>query len=172
MRRFLRPTLYVALGLTTTKVAYDIYSFRHPLDQHSFDPSKKTLVVLGSGWGATSFIKDLDTMNTNLIVISPRNYFLFTPLLPSTSVGTVELRSIMQPMRYITRHMSREAQFIEGECIDIQPDVKTIKVKDSVNPEMEHTVKYDQLVIACGAENATFGIPGVKEYACFLKEAW
>jgi NADH dehydrogenase FAD-containing subunit len=36
----------------------------------------------------------------------------------------------------------------------------------------ESTVKYDYLVVACGAENATFGVPGVKEHACFLKEIW
>jgi NADH:ubiquinone reductase (non-electrogenic) len=26
--------------------------------------------------------------------------------------------------------------------------------------------------VACGAQNATFGVPGVSEYACFLKESW
>ena len=32
------------------------------------------------------------------------------------------------------------------------------------------TIPYDYLVYAVGAENQTFGIKGVKEYACFLKE--
>jgi NADH:ubiquinone reductase (non-electrogenic) len=36
----------------------------------------------------------------------------------------------------------------------------------------EGIVKYDYLVVGVGAENATFGIPGVKEHACFLKEIW
>ena len=31
-------------------------------------------------------------------------------------------------------------------------------------------VSYDMLVVGVGAENATFGIPGVKEHGCFLKE--
>lgn len=34
----------------------------------------------------------------------------------------------------------------------------------------EFTVDYDKLVIAVGAESNTFGIPGVKEHACFLKD--
>jgi NADH:ubiquinone reductase (non-electrogenic) len=31
-------------------------------------------------------------------------------------------------------------------------------------------LKYDYLVYAVGAENQTFGIPGVRDHACFLKE--
>lgn len=34
----------------------------------------------------------------------------------------------------------------------------------------EFTLDYDKLVISVGAYSKTFGIPGVKEYACFLKE--
>lgn len=32
------------------------------------------------------------------------------------------------------------------------------------------TINYDYLVYAVGCENQTFGIKGVKEHACFLKE--
>lgn len=32
------------------------------------------------------------------------------------------------------------------------------------------TIPYDYLVFAVGAEVQTFGIPGVKEHACFMKE--
>lgn len=39
----------------------------HPGDQLPQDPAKKTLVVLGSGWGATSFLKSLDTEEFNVV---------------------------------------------------------------------------------------------------------
>jgi NADH:ubiquinone reductase (non-electrogenic) len=32
-----------------------------------FDPEKKTLVVLGSGWGATSLLKTIDTTDYNVV---------------------------------------------------------------------------------------------------------
>lgn len=32
-------------------------------------------------------------------MVSPRNYFLYTPLLPSAATGTVEPRSIVDPVR-------------------------------------------------------------------------
>ena len=36
-----------------------------------------------------------------LIIISPRNYFLYTPLLPAVATGTMEERSIVEPIRNI-----------------------------------------------------------------------
>jgi NADH dehydrogenase FAD-containing subunit len=48
------------------------------------------IVILGSGWGAVSLLRHLDQSAYDVTVISPRNYFLFTPLLPSVTVGTLE----------------------------------------------------------------------------------
>jgi NADH:ubiquinone reductase (non-electrogenic) len=98
----------------------------HPGEQLPADKTKPTLVVLGSGWGATSFLKSLDTEEYNVVVISPRNYFLFSPLLPSVTVGTLEPRSIIQPTRYITRHKKRAVQVYEAEARDVDPINKTV----------------------------------------------
>jgi NADH:ubiquinone reductase (non-electrogenic) len=40
---------------------------RHPGTQLPFDPERKTIVVLGSGWGATSLLKTLDTTDYNVV---------------------------------------------------------------------------------------------------------
>jgi hypothetical protein len=48
------------------------------------------------------------------VVISLKNYFLFTPLLPSVAVGTLHPRSIIQPTQYITWHKSRNISVIEA----------------------------------------------------------
>lgn len=65
------------------------------------------MVVLGTGWAATSFLKDLDAKSYDVKVVSPRNYFAFTPLLPSVTCGTVEARSIVEPIRNITKKVNR-----------------------------------------------------------------
>jgi len=62
---------------------------------------KKKVVVLGTGWAATSFLKNLNSPKYEVQVVSPRNYFAFTPLLPSVTCGTVEARSIVEPIRNI-----------------------------------------------------------------------
>jgi hypothetical protein len=41
---------------------------------------KEKIVVLGTGWGASAFLKDIDTDLYDVTIISPRNYFLFTPV--------------------------------------------------------------------------------------------
>ena len=64
---------------------------------------KKRVVVLGTGWAGTSFLKDLDASLCDVQVVSPRNYFAFTPLLPSVTCGTVEARSIVEPVRNIIK---------------------------------------------------------------------
>lgn len=64
---------------------------------------KKKVVVLGTGWAGTSFLKNLNHPSYEVQVISPRNYFAFTPLLPSVTCGTVEARSIVEPIRNIVR---------------------------------------------------------------------
>ncbi|EKD20474.1 uncharacterized protein L3040_004239 [Drepanopeziza brunnea f. sp. 'multigermtubi'] len=164
---------YASAIIGTAYMAYGVYELRHPDDQFEPDPTKKNLVILGTGWGAVSLLKKLDTENYNVIVISPRNYFLFTPLLPSCTTGTVEHRSIMEPIRSITRHKQAAVKFYEAEATKIDSQRKIVYIND--NSDIKGTsskteVAYDMLVVSVGAENATFGIQGVKEHACFLKE--
>lgn len=63
---------------------------------------KEKIVVLGTGWGAASFLKDIDTDLYDVTIVSPRNYFVFTPMLAGASVGTVEFRSITEPVREVS----------------------------------------------------------------------
>ncbi|KAH6882988.1 hypothetical protein BKA58DRAFT_416844 [Alternaria rosae] len=154
-------------------VGYGIYETRNPADQPPPDPSKKTLVVLGTGWGSVSLLKKLDTENYNVIVVSPRNYFLFTPLLPSCTVGTIEHRSIMEPIRNFLRHKKAQVKYYEAEATKIDYEKKVVYISDDsdIKGDVSQTeVPFDMLVVGVGAENATFGIPGVKENGLFLKE--
>ena len=79
--------------------------------------TKKKIVVLGSGWGGISFLKTLDTTLYDVHVISPRNFFVFTPLLPSVTAGTVEARSITEPIRKITEHVKLFLFPISNNCL-------------------------------------------------------
>jgi NADH:ubiquinone reductase (non-electrogenic) len=135
--------------------------------------SKKNLVILGTGWGSISLLKKLDTRDFNVTVVSPRNYFLFTPLLPSCTVGTLETRSIIEPIRYTTKKKPNNVRYVEANCDKIDFQNNNIHIHATTTPNIESvntTIPYDYLVVGVGAETGTFGIPGVKEHACFLKE--
>ncbi|KAA6408579.1 MAG: alternative NADH-dehydrogenase [Lasallia pustulata] len=175
-RTFLRWTwraIYLSALGGLGWLAYNIYTLRTPREQFEPDASKKTLVILGTGWGAVSLLKKLDTENYNVIVISPRNFFLFTPLLPSCTTGTIEHRSIMEPVRNILRHKKAVVKYYEAEATKIDYEKKVVYINDDseVKGDTASTeVPFDMLVVGVGAENATFGIPGVREHSCFLKE--
>ncbi|MBC8042631.1 MAG: FAD-dependent oxidoreductase [Rhizobacter sp.] len=126
---------------------------------------KRNLVILGTGFAAFSLIKKIDTKHYDLTVISPRNHFLFTPLLPSSTVGTVEFRSIIEPIRTAREGLT----FFQAIASKLDTANKTVQCRNAVSDEV-FDVKYDWLLITVGAANNTFGIEGVRENAMFLKE--
>ncbi|KAI9598286.1 pyridine nucleotide-disulfide oxidoreductase-domain-containing protein [Syncephalis fuscata] len=127
-------------------------------------PTKPRLVILGSGWGATSLLKAIDTNKYEVTVVSPTNYFLFTPLLPSATVGTVELRSLIEPIRKLLKPLN--GRFIECEASNIDFDNNTVKLQDK-NGNVAN-LPYDKLVIAVGSKTNSMGVSGV-EHCCQLK---
>ena len=44
------------------------------------DPRPRVLII-GSGWGAQALVKIVEADLYRLLVVSPRNYFIFTPML-------------------------------------------------------------------------------------------
>ena len=133
--------------------------------------TKEKIVVLGTGWGAASLIKGINTDLYDVTVISPRNYFLFTPMLAGASVGTVEYRSITEPIR----ELNRKVHYIEATATDIDPKGKVVTC-EAVSCDgnscdiLDFSVEYDKLVMTIGAQTNTFGIPGVREHCNFLKQ--
>ncbi|KAG6416912.1 hypothetical protein SASPL_124353 [Salvia splendens] len=135
---------------------------------------KKRVLVLGTGWAGISFLKDLDISSYDVQVVSPRNYFAFTPLLPSVTCGTVEARSIVEPVRNIVKKRSGEVKFWEAECLKVDAVNKKVICRSYVNENLpgknEFSLEYDYLVVAVGAQVNTFNTPGVAENCYFLKE--
>jgi NADH:ubiquinone reductase (non-electrogenic) len=131
---------------------------------------KPVVLLLGSGWGAHSIMKVIDVDQFAVVCVSPRNHFLFTPMLPSTAVGTVEFRSLLEPVRVANPFVD----YFEASCDKIDLDNKVAyctsknAYKDGRLPKFE--VPYDILVVSVGEQPATFGTPGVEENCFFMKE--
>ena len=132
-------------------------------------PTKPKVVVLGTGWGALSFLQHLDEDDVQLTIVSPRSFFFYTPLLAGTAVGTVSNRSIVEPIRwYFNRSGHSGASFVQATCDKVDLKKKLVTCTDIRGKSV--TVPYDYLVVSVGAEPATFGIHGVQEHATFMKE--
>ncbi len=132
-------------------------------------PGRKKLVILGTGWAGYSLLRNVDKQLYDVIVISPRNHFLFTPLLASTTVGTLEFRSIIEPVR--NAGFRDEHHFHLSSAIGLDLDRRQVHCVTTLDTEepREYDVLYDVLVIGVGALPNDFGVPGVKEHAFFLK---
>eukprot|EP00168_Porphyra_purpurea_P001374 TRINITY_DN1168_c0_g2_i13.p1 TRINITY_DN1168_c0_g2~~TRINITY_DN1168_c0_g2_i13.p1 ORF type:complete len:704 (+),score=229.18 TRINITY_DN1168_c0_g2_i13:269-2113(+) len=132
--------------------------------------AKPRVIVLGSGWGAHALIKVLDCDLYDVTVISPRNAFAFTPMLAAASVGTVEFRSLLEPVRVANELVD----YVQASATSVDMERQTVScVSDLGRVEGEEPVTFDlpysYLIVAVGATTNTFGVPGVREHAFFLK---
>ncbi|CAE8725670.1 unnamed protein product [Polarella glacialis] len=139
--------------------AMDPNLVRSPLD-------RKRVVVLGTGWAAHAMSKVIDQGSCEVMIVSPRNYFIFTPMLAAASVGTVEYRSIVEHIRTANPCVS----FVQGTCEEVDAEAHEIRVRPfPASLGAEFTLKYDVLVVAVGVKPSPLGVPGVHEHCFFLK---
>ncbi|CAN6571713.1 unnamed protein product [Malus baccata var. baccata] len=161
-------------GLATFHETKPVHTVYADSAQEAETSRKKKVVVLGTGWAGVSFLKNLRSSSYDIEVVSPKNYFMFTPLLPSVTCGTVEARSIVEPIRKITEKKGLDVEFREAECYRIDPKNKKVLCRSTQHSnlglkEAEFSVDYDYLIVAMGAKTNTFNTPGVEQYAHFLK---
>jgi len=124
------------------------------------------IVVLGGGFGGMEAIRVLerrlgDRPDVQILLVSDKNYLLFTPLLPQVASSLVEPRHIVQPIRDIRGR--RRFRFRRDRVEGIDLSARRVHLAEGV-------VDYDRLVIALGGVTPTFGIPGVETWALNYKE--
>lgn len=128
---------------------------------------KRRIVVLGTGWAAHAIAKVVDANENDVCMVSPRNYFVFTPMLAAASVGTVEYRSILEHIR----SANPTVRFYQGACEAVDVVGHTITVRPTASESGEaFAMAYDVLVVAVGTRPSGVGTPGVDEHCYFLKD--
>ena len=129
---------------------------------------KPKLLILGGGWGSVALLKTLNPEEFHVTLVSPTNYFLFTPMLPSATVGTLELRSLAEPIRRIVARV--KGHFIRANAEEIDFSAKLVEVSqiDANGKEHRFYLPYDKLVIAVGSTTNPHGVAGL-ENCHFLK---
>src|ERR687891_308682 len=128
-------------------------------------PPMTRMVVLGGGFAGTEAMRVLERRlggraDIELLLVSDKNYLLFTPLLPQVASSLVEPRHIVQPIRDLRG--SRHFRFRRARVHRIDPAGRR-------GHFAEGDFGYDPLVIALGGVTPTFGIPGVETHALNYK---
>jgi NADH:ubiquinone reductase (H+-translocating) len=130
---------------------------------------KPKLVVLGAGWGSVALLKTLVPENFHVTLVSPSNYFLFTPMLPSATVGTLELRSLIEPIRTIVNKARGHFIRARAEHIEFSEKLVELSQTDSDGNEVRFYLPYDKLVIGVGSTTNPHGVKGLRN-CHFLKD--
>ena len=146
---------------------------------------KERIVILGTGWAAFRMVRSLSSNDFDVVVVSPRNHFLFTPLLPSTAsgmrhtsccrlmnaailtfdaaramvnTGTLSFRSIIEPIR--SSHYMKKVTYYQAKARAIKQDESAI-VCEGVLDDRVFELKYDKVYTARSFNLATSSLnPG------------
>jgi len=112
----------------------------------------------------------LDSSLFEVVCISPRNHMLFTPLLASSAVGTLDFRSITEPIEEScpsVPHLRAHVQSLDAEACTLQAEAEA---DSPISQCRTFSLPFDFALLAVGARPGTFGVPGVEDFAFFLKE--
>ena len=126
------------------------------------------IVILGGGFGGIATARGLERHlkpgEADVTLVSRENFTLFTPMLPEVGSGNLETRHVVTPVR-AQLHRTR---FVLGDVLRIDDAARRITVE---HPILMTTKEfgYDHLVLALGAINSTFHLPGVEEHTLPLK---
>ncbi|KAL0574694.1 hypothetical protein V5O48_007279 [Marasmius crinis-equi] len=123
---------------------------------------KPRLVIVGGGWGAMGALQTLHSGDYHVTVVASETFTTFTPLLPSAAVGTVQVRSLIEPIRKIIARL--RGHFVSGKAVDISMKDRLLEV-ETVNTDgvKENVyVPYDHLIVAVGSTSSTHGVPGLE----------
>lgn len=127
-------------------------------------------MILGTGWGGARLARDIDPQLYDITVISPRNHMVFTPLLASTCVGTIETRSVTVAIQDIQPALRAPQNFFfAANATSVDIDSKTVECK--TEDGLSFYVEYDLLAVSTGSQGSTFGIKGVEEHTFPLRDA-
>src|SRR5687768_3178684 len=125
-------------------------------------PSPKTAIVVGAGFAGLNAAKVLaNREGLRVVLVDQRNHHLFQPLLYQVATAGLNPSDIAVPIR---------VQFRGAPNVEIH-----LGHVDGVNLEKHivfgegHEIRFDYLILACGARHSYFGRPEWEEFAPGLK---
>lgn len=123
-------------------------------------------MILGGGFGGLDVARAIGRSPVareywDTLLVDKENFFQFNPLLPAVSVGAVETRHIVYPLREMARH--RHIRFHKNKAMRIDLERREVLLhNDLVSP-------FDTLVIAVGSVTDYYGVPGAREHTMPFK---
>ena len=118
-------------------------------------------LVLGGGFAGAYVARLLGKRGAT--IVSAHNSMLYTPLLPEAASGTLEPRHVVVPLRQMCPH----ADLVLGHATALDLETRTVSADTIAGPA---AITYERLVVALGAVNRVFPVPGLAEHGRGFKD--
>ncbi len=125
------------------------------------------ILILGGGFAGVYTAYELQRRvrrnPAEIAVVNRENFFVFYPLLPEVISGSIAVEAILNPIRLVVPG----ATLYVGEVTDINLAARRVTILHGLyqHQQSPRSLYWDHLVLALGGVPATFGIPGLAEYA-------
>jgi NADH dehydrogenase len=125
------------------------------------------VLIVGGGFGGAYTARELGRRlghrADRVVLVTPDNFLLFSPLLAEAASGTIEPRHAVVPLR----PMVRRVHVITGSIADVDVKARTAAAVDHAG--VRHDLRFQALVLAPGSVPAMLPIPGLAEEAVGFK---
>lgn len=124
--------------------------------------SKKNVLIVGGGFAGLKAARTFANQNEVVVkLVDKRNYHLFQPLLYQVATAGLSPADISAPIRSLTSDAQNVTVYM-SELLSVDLANKTAVFDDG-------EMKYDYLVMACGAKHSYFGKSEWEDFAPGLK---
>ncbi|NBC02433.1 MAG: FAD-dependent oxidoreductase [Bacteroidetes bacterium] len=124
--------------------------------------SRKTVIIVGGGFGGIAAAKSLKNTQFNVILIDKKNHHLFQPLLYQVATAALSPGDIAMPIRGIFGNHDN-IRTVMDKVVEINKETQTIQL------ETGESLNFDFLILAPGAQYNYFGNDEWADHAPGLK---
>ena len=127
------------------------------------------IVVVGSGFAGFEAARGLSrrlrraSVDAEIVLISPDDYMLYTPLLPEVAGGLLDPRYVAVPLP----NALPDVHLRPGRVVSANLDAHTLQLREAIAGTSE--MHWDRLVLTPGSVTRLFDVPGLADHAHGLK---
>ncbi len=121
------------------------------------------VVIVGGGFAGLACARGLAARRFDVTLVDPKPNFEFLPNIHELLSGLKTVNSLQLPLKPLLADLGH--RFRRDRVVAIDPDIK------QATTTRGKPLSYDSLVMATGAADATYGIPGVSEHSLSFKSA-
>jgi NADH:quinone reductase (non-electrogenic) len=120
------------------------------------------VVIIGAGFGGLSAARGLAKAPVEVTLVDRDNFTTFQPLLYQVATSGLNAADVAHPVRGLF-HKQANVAFRKGTVVGVDWDRRRVELADDGGAPS--SLPFDHLIVAAGAVNAWYGVPGAHEHA-------